>query len=269
MKYHDANRIAWDASEKYHREAVFDMVLHKLKTPGLYCLDEVALSALESIGVAGKSVAQLCCNNGRELMSVVKLGAVHGVGFDISGAFIEQGKELAAKSEIACELVACDVGEIPSGYHRQFDVVMITVGALGWFEDMTAFFGVVSDLLSPKGELYIYEQHPFTEMLDLKLAVEAPRLTCDYFRDQPYRDTDGLDYYSGVVYDSPPCYWFVHTFSTILQACIDKGLQITSIEEFEHDISNNWLELSKSELRLPLCFQLRALKVPDSMGRNY
>lgn len=261
MNYHDANRIAWDASERYHREAVFDMVLHKLRTPGLYCLDDVALAALESIDLSGKSVAQLCCNNGREVMSVVKLGAGRGVGFDISESFVRQGQELSEKSGIACELVACDVADIPEDFYGQFDLVMITVGALGWFEDLGAYFGKVSDLLKAEGELYIYEQHPFTEMLDLKLAVEAPRLTCDYFRDDPYCDTDGLDYYSGVVYDSPPCYWFVHTFSEILQSCIDQGLQITSVEEFEHDISNNWLGLAQADLRLPLCFQLRAMKL--------
>jgi SAM-dependent methyltransferase len=260
MDYNDANRIAWNAGEEYHREAVFDLVLHKLKTPGLLCLDEYAVDALTRIDVSGKTVAQLCCNNGRELMSVLKLGASRGVGFDISDKFIQQGKELAEKSGIECELIACDVLEIEASYHGQFDLVMITVGALGWFQDLTVYFGKVSELLKPGGELYIYEQHPFTEMLDLNASIEAPRLTCDYFRTEPYRDLNGLDYYSGIVYDSPPSYWFVHTFSIILQACIDQGLIITSIEEFEHDISNNWPELDEADLRLPLCYMLMATK---------
>ena len=81
MNYHDANRLAWNAGEPYHREAVFDRFLYELKTPGLSCLDEYALSVFEDLGVAGKSVAQLCCNNGRELMSLKKLGANRVVGF--------------------------------------------------------------------------------------------------------------------------------------------------------------------------------------------
>ncbi|MCZ6672074.1 MAG: hypothetical protein O7C75_03965, partial [Verrucomicrobia bacterium] len=72
--------------------------------------------------------------------------------------------------------------------------------------------------------------------------------------------TDGLDYYSGIVYESPPMYWWPHTFASTLQACIDQGLTINHIEEFEHDISNNWPELAKAELRIPLCYQLTAKK---------
>ena len=98
-------------------------------------------------------------------------------------------------------------------------------------------------------------------MLDLIAAVEAPRLTCDYFKTEPYCDTGGLDSYSGIVYDSPPVYWWPHTFASTLQACIDQGPTKNHLEEFEHDISNNWLELSEAELRLPLCYQLTAKKV--------
>ena len=260
MNYHEANRLAWNAAASHHREAIFDSVLHELKTPGLSCLDEFALKALEAIGVKGKSVAQLCCNNGRELMSVVKLGARRGVGFDISDTFIEQGEELAEKSGIQCELVAGNIADIGPEYQKQFDLGLVTVGAVGWFQDMGAFLGKVSELLRPGGDLFMYEQHPFTEMLDLKASVEAPRLTEDYFRVEPYQDTEGLDYFGGKIYDSPPCYWFVHTFASIMQACIDQGLTITMIEEFEHDISNNWPALAEAELRLPLCFQLTARK---------
>ena len=97
-------------------------------------------------------------------------------------------------------------------------------------------------------------------MLDLKAAVEAPRLTGDYFKSEPYKDTGGLDYYSGKFYDSPPAFWFVHTFASVMQAIIDQGMQITQLEEFEHDISHNWPELAEAELRLPLCYQLTAKK---------
>jgi len=264
MDYHDANRLAWNAGESHHREAVFDMVLHQLKTPGLSCFDEYALTGLEGLDFKGKTVAQLACNNGREVMSLVKLGAARGVGFDISETFIEQGRELAEKSEIECELFATDITNIEVQFNGQFDIVLVTVGALGWFEDLTVFFGKVVELLKPGGDLFIYEQHPFTEMLDLKAAVEAPRLTGDYFKSEPYRDTGGLDYYSGEFYDSPPAYWFVHTFSTAMQAIIDQGMQISCIEEFEHDISNNWPHLSEAVLRLPLCYQLTAKKIFSS-----
>ena len=42
---------------------------------------------LMDIGVAGKRVIQLCCNDGRELLSVRHLGAAYCVGVDQSRPF--------------------------------------------------------------------------------------------------------------------------------------------------------------------------------------
>ena len=191
-------------------------------------------------------------------MSLMKLGAARTVGFDISDAFIEQGRELSNRSELPCELHAMDVADIGSDFAQQFDLVYISVGALGWFHNLTEFFGKVVELLKPSGTVFIYELHPFTEMLDVHAPVESPRLTCDYFKEEPHEDTQAHDYLTGKPFDSPPAYWFVHTFSNIVQAIIDQGLTITKVEEFEHDISDCWPELSEGELKIPLCFQLVA-----------
>ena len=46
------------------------------------------------MGVQGKDVVQLCCNNGRELISIQRMGANRCVGVDISAAFIAQAEQL-------------------------------------------------------------------------------------------------------------------------------------------------------------------------------
>ena len=261
MNYHDANRLAWNARESLHRKDAFNQVLEKLKNPKLSCLDRHALAVFDELGVEGKTVTQFCCNNGRELLSLSKLGADRVVGFDISDAFIEQGRELSSQSGLPCELHSMDVADIGSEFAGVFDIVYVSVGALGWFQDMTQFFGKVTELLKPNGTVFVYELHPFTEMLDVHAPIESPILACDYFRIEPHKDTEGQDYMTGKYYESPPAYWFVHTFSTILQAIIDQGMTITQVEEFDHDVSECWPELAEGELKLPLCFQLLARKL--------
>ncbi len=42
------------------------------------------IAELKSLDLQGKTIAQFACNNGRELLSAVQLGAAYGVGFYIA-----------------------------------------------------------------------------------------------------------------------------------------------------------------------------------------
>src|SRR5689334_5136743 len=86
----DLNRKAWNAVTKTHRDADFERLVELLCTPEKNCLSNTEMEWLvKDIGIQGKSIAQIACNNGRELMSLKKLGANTCIGFDISDAVIE------------------------------------------------------------------------------------------------------------------------------------------------------------------------------------
>jgi hypothetical protein len=95
----DANREAWDEAAPVHGKINQARLLEAFARPGYNTLDAHCLDRLNEIGVRGKSIAHVCCNNGRELLSLKNLGAGHCVGFDASAAFIEQARELAMVSE--------------------------------------------------------------------------------------------------------------------------------------------------------------------------
>ncbi len=83
--YTAANRAAWEASAPYHEEgAEFAGLLAGFAKPGFSCLDAVLTERLMALEVVGKDVAQICCNNGREILSVKNLAAGRCVGFDQS-----------------------------------------------------------------------------------------------------------------------------------------------------------------------------------------
>ncbi len=92
----DANREAWDEAAPLHRGQNMESLLAAFRTPGYSCLDEIETERIQALGVAGKDVAQLCCNNGRELLSVKNMGAARCVGFDGAKGFIEQAREANA-----------------------------------------------------------------------------------------------------------------------------------------------------------------------------
>jgi SAM-dependent methyltransferase len=253
-EYLAANREAWNEAEPIHRASQFEKLKANFAQPGYSCLGELETRLLLQLGVKGKAVVQVCCNNGRELISLANLGAERALGFDVSRAFLEQARELARVAAVRCEFVETEVLKVPSEYDEQFELALITVGVLGWMPELVAFFAVVRRLLKPGGRLFIYEQHPFCDLLDANDPVPG-QLRHSYFNAEPIEDLGGLDYFSGVQYAAKPCYWFPHKLSDIFHACLANGLKIARFDEYPHDVSGVFTVLGQSK-RLPLSYTL-------------
>jgi SAM-dependent methyltransferase len=259
--YTAANRAAWDASAPHHEAgADFKALLEAFRAPGFSCLDAVLSERLEALGVAGKDVAQICCNNGREILSVKNLGAARCVGFDQSATFLDQARRLAAVGNLDCAFVAGDAYAIPARYDGAFDIVLITIGVFGWMPDLGAFFDVIARLLKPGGALLVYEQHPIMNMFEPGAADPMTPVN-SYFKAEPFEDT------GAILYDGTPDvpgetqYWFVHTLGDILTACLERGLAVEHVREYPHNISSAEFEIyDGQEAQLPQCYTLVARK---------
>jgi SAM-dependent methyltransferase len=251
-----ANRAAWEEAAPIHRRHNQARLLEAFSQSGFSCLDTVETGILKSLKVAGKDVAQVCCNNGRELLSVKNMGAARCVGFDGAQAFLDQGKELATAAKLDVEFVCCDVYEIDDAYRHKFDLVTITIGVLSWMPDIDLFFSCVADLVKPGGVIFIYEQHPIVEMFKPAGPDEPVEWELSYFRDQPYVETSGLDYYGGETYEAKPVTSFIHKISAVVMAAIGQGLSIEEFAEYPHHISNTWWNIEKSDIGLPMCYSL-------------
>lgn len=257
-----ANRAAWDASAPYHRKSRgFDALRAGFAAAGYSCLDEIATQQLTAIGVAGKDVAQLCCNNGRELLSVKNLGAASCVGFDQSAPFLEQGRELAAAGNIDCRFIETDANKIPGEFDAAFDVVFITIGVLGWMPDLNGFMGVGARLLRPGGALFIYEQHPVMMMFEPRKSAD-PFLPVDsYFSVEPFEETGPIVYDGTTGLQGTVQYWFPRTMADIVTACLDQGLRLEHFREYPHNISSaEWDIYDNRPAQLPQSYTLVARK---------
>jgi SAM-dependent methyltransferase len=158
-QYSELARDAWNEAAPIHWRST-NKLIDELADPSTIYLAPSHVHELQRCGLSGKTVAQLNCNNGRELISMVRLGARHGTGFDISTEFITQARELANAAGASCEFVCTDVYEIPSAHDGQYDLVVVTAGALCFMSDLQRYLGVAKRLLRIGGRLNMYECHP-------------------------------------------------------------------------------------------------------------
>lgn len=260
--YTEKNRAAWNEAQPYHRQGRKTDLYTAFKDPKFLALNDLDLRTLEKVDLQGKKIAHLCCNNGIELISMIRLGAAGGTGFDIADAFIEEARELAQIAGAPADFVRVNALEIPAEYDGQYDLVVFTIGALVWIADLPALFKVARRLLKPGGELYIYEQHP---MLNLFAEEGDPgydpademKIVYPYFDAQPWVSTGGIDYIGGTTYESIENVGFSHTLTAILSAIIDAGFILTYFEEYPQDISMTFPRLQKLN-KIPMSFLLTA-----------
>ena len=243
-----------------HRASQFAGLLERFRQPGDNLLDATATEILLSIGLENQSVAHLCCNNGRELLSIKYLGAGRCVGFDFSEAFLEQARELCATAQLDCEFIKSDAFEIPEGYHNQFDIVVITIGTLCWMPELGEFFEIIEKLLKPQGRLFVYEMHPVLEMFENDITEDPLQIRYSYFKSTPWVETDVLDYYEKTSYQGSTQYCFHHKLCDIFTAIVDTGLKIEHFREYDHDISLVFSHFDEIELKPPLCYTLVGVK---------
>jgi ubiquinone/menaquinone biosynthesis C-methylase UbiE len=262
--YTQANRAAWNEVMPLHQKAARQRWDEAFQQPGFGCLPLQEVEQLLRIGLPGKAVAQLCCNNGIELLSLKNLGAGECTGFDISDLAVEEANQRARLTGIDCQFVACDVYQIPEAYSGRYDLVYFTAGALGWLPDLKLLFARAARLLKPGGQVFIHEIHPFAEMLpfdsqEKTSPADLLRIVEPYFKPDPYIDYGGLDYVGGEEYTSDrPQYWFVHTLSDILMGLVENGFALQYIAESEKDISSGHRQIEQAQAGVPLSYILVA-----------
>ena len=199
------------------------------------------MSELKKIDFNGKTIAQFCCNNGRELLAMMQLNPSYGVGFDIAENIIEQAKDTARKANIAkCDFVATNIFDIDVSYDNKFDFIFFTIGAITWFKDLSLLFEKVSKCLKSNGLMLINDFHPFMNMLPLPGEDEFDeanlnKLIYSYFRKEPWIENNGMGYMTPQ-YESKTFMSFSHTLSDIVNSTVTAGMAIKRLSEYNYDV---------------------------------
>lgn len=256
-----SNKHAWDESAQLHKDTDnWKNLLRSVADPGFSRLDPTITALLQDVDVAGKDVVQLCCNNGRECLSLFSLGAQSVVGVDQSRAFLQQAQELAAVSPHNPEFIEADIHHLPERLHGRFDVALVTIGVLGWMPDVALFMRHVASALKPGGTLVVYETHPFLEVFDPRAS--NPLLPASsYFQRDPFVLQESIVYEGQGEVAGPTSYWYVHTMGSLVSGAIAAGLQIGHLQEYPHSNREELYDQYEHQpAQLPLCFTLTATK---------
>ncbi|HCT04135.1 MAG TPA: SAM-dependent methyltransferase [Pseudomonas sp.] len=255
------NKAAWDASAALHKgTATWNALVASVAQAGFSCLDPTITALLQDVGVAGKDVVQLCCNNGRESLSLFGLGARSVVGVDQSRAFLQQAQELAHISPHTPEFIETDIHHLPEHLLGQFDVALVTIGVLGWMPDVALFMRHAASTLKPGGTLVIYETHPFLEVFDPR--ADNPLLPASsYFQRDPFVLQESIVYEGTKAEAGPASYWYVHTLGSIVSGAVAAQLQISHLQEYPHSNREElYDQYEHQSAQLPMCFTLTATK---------
>lgn len=252
---------AWDQAADVHWKTTKNF-LKTVKDPAATFLFAPQIAEYQRLGIQGKHVAQLNCNNGKELVSIERLGAAQTTGFDISQKFIQQAVQLSEAAGTHCRFVCSNVYDISAEEFARYDLVVITAGALCFMPDLEKYFAIAQQLLKPGGHISIFESHPVTDMyvLDRDRGDEPLSMVHSYFDRTPVRHETGLDYIHNQPYDSKPIYYFHHTLGDIFNALLTLAFTVEAFEEFGLDPSQALKRVEAQAIKPPLSFILTCQK---------
>lgn len=268
--YTAANRAAWNEVTPIHQKARKTNYEKEFKNRDYSNLDEVLSEKLIQCGIKDKDVAQVCCNNGSETLSMICLGARSVVGFDISDEAIKEGQKLAKISGRNGIFVRTNIYDIGHDYDNSFDLILITIGALAWIPDLNRYFEIVTGMLKPNGSLVIYESHPFLDLFATEgeedFDAENPtKIVYSYFKDDPWVNEDGIDYIGKTLYKSKVNYCFSHNISKIINAVIKNKIELLEFNEYPHNLDSNFQKLD-GESKIPMSYLLIGRKRAENEG---
>lgn len=249
--YTEQTLKCWDQAAAVHERRNPELI-NLVSKSGYNGLEPDFDRIVDSQDLAGKSVIQVCCNNGKDLISIKNKGAGYCLGVDGSEAFIEQARALAnASPHSDMQFDHHNIYTLPESYNNSFDFAVVTVGVLTWMPNITEFFSIVSALLKPGGTLLMEEIHP---VLNMYAEGTPSSLEYSYFDRSAQREEGGLDYFTGEKYESTENYCFQHTLSDILMAAISADFSLRHIEELSANVGNYCADLEKDSANPPLAF---------------
>jgi SAM-dependent methyltransferase len=259
-KYIEENKAAWEEAFDNRDSSWGSDITERIQKEDYPFFNAEMVDVLRSIDTKDKVIGQFCCNNGRELLSLVKSGkASKGVGFDIAENQVAFANEKAKELNLPCEFEAVNIYDIDDRYREQFDIVIITIGALCWFEDLNRYFEIVAKCMKPGGMIVINEQHPYTNMLAAEGDEEFDpehRTECHFsYFEHEWTGNGGMYYMTLKNYHSKTFTDFTHSMSEIISGMCSNGIVITGLQEFDYDISGGFAPIDHNGFPLSMIIQ--------------
>ena len=235
-KYIEGNKEAWEEAFD-NRDASWGAdITERIRNEDYPFFEKEMAELLRSIETEGKTVGQFCCNNGRELLSLIKSGrAASGIGFDIAENQVAFANEKARELDQPCTFEAINVYDIDDRFRDRFDIVIITIGALCWCTNM----------LATEGDAEFDPGH---------------RMECHFsYFEHEWTGNEGMYYMTQKSYHSKTFTDYTHPMSEIISGMCNNGIIVTGLQEFDYDISGAFTSIDHSGFPLSMIIQGKKL----------
>jgi len=249
---------AWDEAAPRHA-AINASLAVNIANKNFNNLNPDFNALVDELGVVNKSIVQICCNNGIDLISIKNKGAGRCLGIDGSKAFIGQAMSLANSAGYPdMEFCHSDIFDLSEKYQHSFDIAIITVGVFNWIPDLPRFMEICASLLCAGGYLLIEEKHPILWMYQ---EGEPSYIHYSYFDTEPVKEMNGLDYFTHQKYAAKESYSFHHSFAEICMSAIASNLTLEYVKELPYNVGNYCADLENIENNPPLGINMRLKKL--------
>lgn len=256
MDYIKANKLVWESASDIHKEKTLGNIKESfLENKNFLALDKATSSIFRHLNLEDKKLLHIGCNNGRETLSLKRLGAGSCLGVDYSEGFISQARELSKATQIQCSFETSDIFEWQTS--QSFDITLITVGFCQFIDNIEKLFKIIRNVTKDGGCFVLTDIHPFIFVIDdEKDGVQGSGN--DYFSKEPIKKSKGLDYVDGIYkpYEASPFYYFHRPLSSYITNLIEAGFKISRFEEYPDDVSQVCAKLEGKGL--PLSYGLIA-----------
>lgn len=262
--YISMNKLAWEEAFDHKADSYQENTIKTLKKDPETFFSTSLKQLLVKHANSNKRLAQYCCNNGRETMASLIFGYHNSTGFDLASNMIASANNLAKELSLNATFIESDILKLSKEFDNQFDVGLITVGALTWFKNLDKLFASIGKTLNKGAYLLIEDMHPVVNMIAAKGEKQynsdhPSLLVYDYFSKEPWVEVDGMGYMTENTYKSKAFTSHVHPLEDIINGLIKAGFELQMLKENNIDQSNLFSEINNKNV--PLTFIIEARKV--------
>ncbi len=256
----ESNKQAWNAlSADHYRE------YKRRLMSGEHRLNKYILSEIGDI--TGKDIIHLQCNTGADTIALAMLGAKHVTGVDLSPENVRFARMLANDMGIEnVSFIESDVLKLSEKHLEKHDMAFTSEGVLGWLPDLSVWAKNVKNALNEGGFLYVFDSHPFYMSLDEALLPERRfEIKYPYFSKIPDVD-DGIGGYASDRKTGVKAYFWMHTFSEIINSLARENFRIDFLNEYtENFFDSGGLQKSKNDGLYELAYNKDLLAMSFSL----
>lgn len=259
LNYIDINKNLWNKKTEHHYNSEFYDVPAFIK--GKESLNPIDLELLGNI--KGKTILHLQCHFGQDTISLARHGAIV-TGVDFSEKAIEKAKELNETVGTNATFITSDIYKLPEILDETFDIIYTSYGVIGWLPNMKAWANIIHHFLKPKGEFIMIEFHPVVWMF----SYDFKTIEYDYMGGKPIIEELQGTYTDQNANIKEASVSWNHGLSTVINAIIKTGLNITDFKEYNYSpyncfentvkIDERQFKIKGLEDKIPMVYSLKA-----------